>query len=286
MPTPGASSLATASAAPGPSSGSATVRTVGGAAIAPPAADVRPATGVLPHVHQLPLSAPRLALPRRGSTRPLPLPQSLPPLDVARFALGGSQEWLGFLTASLLGLPLAERAPTVALEAATTASPSNVTLAAATTATAASAAQPAIVSLSRDDSKSLFQPMLPLDNLPLLMLQTFALLFAIFTISTLLGNFQAGRQLWNARAMYESSPEQSIKPSGNSPLAVAAANQQLITYYNSQVLKERQQVLREALAEQPSHAAVARWEEQRWPRLPKQPAKMPPPMDRDWENIS
>ena len=274
MPTAGASSSA-ATPAPGPSSG-------GGAA--PSAADAGYGAGALPPRHRPPLFAPWLALPRRGSARPLPLPQSLPPLDMARFALGGSQEWLGFLTASLLGLPLSERAPTFALGAAATASPSNATLATAA-AVAARAAQPAVVALSKDDSKGLFQPLLPPDNLPLLMLQTFAMLFAIFTIGTLFGNFQAGRQLWHARALYQSSPEQSIKPSGNSPLAVAAANQQLITYYNSQVLKERQQVLREALAEQPSHAAVARWEEQRWPRLPKQPAKMPPPMDRDWENI-
>ena len=250
---------------------------------APAPAVAAPSTGVSPPRHRRPpLLAPWLALPSQGAALPLPpLPQPLPPLDMD-FALGGSQEWLGFLTASLLGLPLSERAPTAALGAGATTSLSNATLAAAV---AARAAQPAVVALSKDGSKGLLQPLLPPDNLPLLMLQTFALLLAIFTAGTLFGNFQAGRQLWNAQAMHQSSPEQSIKPSGNSPLAVAAANQQLITYYNSQVLKERQQVLREALAEQPSHAAVARWEEQSWPRLPTKPAKIPPPLDRDWENI-
>ena len=65
----------------------------------------------------------------------------------------------------------------------------------------------------------------------------------------------------------------------------AERNAAMVDHYNSQVLKERQQVLREALAERPvSKAEEQHWLAQRWPRLPMESVPRAPPPE-EWENI-
>ena len=113
-------------------------------------------------------SAPRLLLP--PGARPLP-----------QLGLGGSQEFLGAVTASLLGLPIAERQalhghPATALAAEGTA-----------------AAPRTLVSLTPDPAHPLFPGS---SDFGTTLVQTFFLLVLTFFLFSACGRFEAAAQRW------------------------------------------------------------------------------------------
>ena len=209
-----------------------------------------------------PTSCPDEAARRRGRR-----PTALPSLESS---LGGSQQFLGAVTASMLGLPLAEH------EAARTAARASAALTAGPSSSApvlaAAAASPAHA---------------PQDDVPV-MLRALALLLAMHAVWSFFGWLSASYATWKAQAAIKADPasqlNRALDQAGVSK-SRAERNAAMVDHYNSQVLKERQQVLREALAERPvSKAEEQHWLAQRWPRLPMESVPRAPPPE-EWENI-